>query len=311
MRIVFMGSAEFGIPTLDMLLNGGHRVAAVVSTPPKPCGRGRVLTDSPVTIHARSRGIDPVLLPEHLTEPRFLEALREQDADVFVVVAFRLLPPAVFTIPPLGTLNIHASLLPRYRGPAPIQRAIEAGERETGVSVFRIDEGIDTGRLIVRKSVAIGDDETTPKLYERLCRLGAEALVETLDALEKGTATPVEQDHHRASRAPKLRKEEAALDWSASAVTLYNRIRAFKPYPGTYCTIGGRRLGIEWARPVAKRGAAGATPGTVVGASAEWFDVACGKGVLRVTEVKPEGRKRMSAGAYMRGRPVREGMVLR
>jgi methionyl-tRNA formyltransferase len=159
--------------------------------------------------------------------------------------------------------------------------------------------------------VAIGERETTPQLYERLCRVGAEALLETLDALETGTAVAKDQDHAHASRAPKLRKEEGAVDWTAPARTLFNRIRAFKPFPGTYCTMEGRRLGIEWAEPIDEGHSSTISPGTVVAVAGEWFDVACGEGILRVVEVKPAGRTAMSAADFMRGTLIREGMVLR
>ncbi|MBD3391471.1 MAG: methionyl-tRNA formyltransferase [Chitinivibrionales bacterium] len=308
MRIVFMGTEDFGLPALKRLARQGNEVAGVVSTPPRQRGRGLRLADSPVAAWARETGCGPVLTPERLNDPAFLSELRARDADLFVVAAFRILPPDVFAMPRLGTVNIHASLLPRYRGPAPIQRAIEAGETETGVTIFKIDRGIDTGGIILSKATAIGEEETTPELYARLRELGADALAEAVSLLERGKATCHPQDERHATKAPKLLKEEAVLDFEEHARVLYNRVRAFKPFPGTYTMLNGRRLGVEWAHPLESPG--GRQPGTVCGISGDSFDIQCGRSVLRVLEVKPEGRKRMDAGAYLRGARLETGTVL-
>ncbi|MBN1578617.1 MAG: methionyl-tRNA formyltransferase [Chitinispirillaceae bacterium] len=304
MRIVFLGSADFGIPALRALRQR-HSVTGIVSTPPRPGGRGLKLNDSPVAVFARKENITPVYTPESLDDPLFIESLRSLDADCFVVVAFRLLPRRVFAIPPLGTLNIHASLLPSYRGPAPIQRAIEAGAAKSGITVFRIDDGIDTGEILQQAEVAIGPGETTPELSLRLSELGADTLCNVLAALERGDNRPYSQQHAAASKAPKLKKEEAVIDWKLPASVIFNKIRAFKPFPGTYTMIEGNRLGIEWARPLPQCGKT-APCGTILRTAPDCFEVQTGDGVLRVMSVKPQGRRIMQAGEYLHGSRLRE-----
>jgi methionyl-tRNA formyltransferase len=243
--------------------------------------------------------------PEDCGDAGFIAALRELEADLFVVVAFRLLPRAVFTIPRHGTVNIHASLLPAFRGPAPIQRAIQSGETETGVTVFTIDEGVDTGGILVQKKAPIGPKETAPELYWRLSLIGADALMEALDGIAGGTLLPVPQDSSAASRAPKLAKEESVIDWRSTATAIFNAVRAFKPFPGTCTLLGGKRLGIEWAEPVEASGTQ--EPGTVMCVSGSFFDVRCSEGALRVLEVKPEGRRAMSVHDFLLGHHLQEG----
>lgn len=306
--MVFMGSTEFALPALEYLHGAGFRAAAVVSTPARPKGRGLHLRDSPVAAYARDHGYDTVLTPGSLEDPAFLRQLAEIRAELFVVVAFRILPEEVFSMPRLGTVNLHASLLPKYRGPAPIHRAIEAGERETGITVFRIDRGVDTGNIVLRRATGIGPEETAPELSERLGLLGAEALAEACVMFRDGTVTYALQDHSCATRAPKLAKSEAEIDWSMSAAEIFNKIRAFKPFPGTFTALQGMRLGIEWASPVS--GEPGSEPGTVCAVSHEGLDVQCGQGVLRVLRVKPEGRKSMDVAAFLNGKRVGEGVVL-
>ena len=307
MKIVFLGSADFGIPALERLMTG-HSISAVVSTPAKPQGRGLTLKESPISAYARERGLQPILTPADLNSPEFFQSLAECPADIFVVVAFRILPKALFSLPPLGTINIHASLLPKFRGPAPIQRAIEAGEEETGVTIFRIDEGVDTGQILLQRRVAIGPKETTPELYSRLSGLGADALMETLGGLELGSMHPILQDHGTASRAPKLKKEEAQINWQQPADAVFNKVRAFKPFPGTYTQFEGKRLGIEWAEPIG--GAAAEDPGIVVRVGDSFFDVQCSSGILRILEVKPEGRRSMNVHDFLLGTTLKEGTHL-
>jgi methionyl-tRNA formyltransferase len=308
MKIVFMGSAEFGIPALEALL-GEHAIVGIVTTPPRPKGRGRAIASSPVASFALSRGIGPIFTPDDLKNPSFRDELAACGADLFVVVAFRILPRQLFSLPPLGTINIHASLLPKYRGPAPIQRAIEAGETETGVTIFRIDEGVDTGMVLLQKRTPIGPEETAEQLYGRLSALGAGALMETLGRLDARTELPIGQDHSAASRAPKLSREEAAIDWHTPSQVIFNKIRAFKPFPGTFALFGGDRLGIEAARSLTV-GANAAEPGTIIAVGNDYFDVQCLQGRLRVLAVKPAGRKRMSVHDFLLGTRLREGMTL-
>ncbi|MFW5775195.1 MAG: methionyl-tRNA formyltransferase [Chitinivibrionales bacterium] len=309
MKVVFMGSADFGIPALEALRAHGHRIAAVVSTPAKPRGRGRKLQDSQITHYAKQHNLGPIFTPQRLKDPELARKLKALEADIFVVVAFRILPPEIFSIPPFGTVNIHASLLPSFRGPAPIQRAIESGEKTTGITIFQIDVGIDTGKVLLRRRTDIGENETTPQLYERLSAMGAQGLVEALECIQNDTCEPVAQEDKQATGAPKLKKEEAIIDWRESSTRIFNRIRAFKPFPGTVTHIGGKRLGIEWARP--SRQAFDAEPGSVVAIQPESFTVACGEGSLSVLEVKPEGKKAMNVGAFLRGHAMEKGLILK
>ena len=304
MNIVFFGSADFGIPALARLMVA-HKVAAVVSTPPKPQGRGLTTVDSPVVAFARKHHCAPIFTPEKLTGHEFAEALTRCGADVFIVVAFRILPKSLFSLPRLGTLNVHASLLPKYRGPAPIQRAIEAGEKETGVTVFRIDEGIDTGGILLQKRTTIGPSETSVELGGRLSICGAELLAKALEGLARGTLRPVSQEGALASRAPKLSKAEALIDWRQPARVINNKIRAFKPFPGTYAMLDGKRLGIERAEPVENVSQSDA--GTIVAMAESFFDVRCSEGALRVFQVKPENRRSMGVHDFLLGNKIAEG----
>jgi methionyl-tRNA formyltransferase len=306
MNIVFMGSAQFGIPALEKLRENGHAITGIVSTPQKESGRGLTATDSPIVQFSNKNGFGPILTPEKLKNPEFIEALRKIEADVYVVVAFRILPEEVFSLPPLGTINIHASLLPRYRGPAPIQRAIAAGEKTTGITIFRIDRGIDTGKIILQKETSVGDTETTPLVYERLARLGADCIVEALSRLRDSSAAFIEQDASVASAAPKLTKAEGNIDWSLPSRAIFNRIRAFKPFPGSYTFLEGRRVSVEWADPCESQDGS-REPGIITGVDEEGFNVQCGGGSLRILEVKPEGKKNMSAKAFLTGRKLTPG----
>jgi methionyl-tRNA formyltransferase len=311
MKIVFMGSAEFGLPALGELLSR-HNVAAVVTAPARPKGRGLRLVDTPVADYVKKGGASvPLLTPEDVAAPQFVKELAAFDADLFVVVAFRILPKAVFSIPKHGTLNVHASLLPRYRGAAPIHRAIEAGETETGVTVFRIDDGVDTGEILMQKKTHIEAQEATPELYQRLSVMGAAALIETIDAIESGKAAPVKQNDSEATPAPKLTKEEGRVDWRPPVEVVFNKVRAHKPFPGSYFVLNGKRINIEWG--IASGG--GGTnppppPGTILIAENDYIDVQCGTGALRITKVKPEGRQAMDVRSFLQGHEVVEGTVL-
>jgi len=304
MRVVFLGSAEFGIPAFQKILEH-HDLRAVVTTPPKPQGRGLKLVESPIASFARLKGVERIFDPQDLKSRELFLALSGLDADIFVVVAFRILPQSLFSIPRFGTVNIHASLLPRFRGPAPIQRAIETGEKETGITIFQLNDGVDTGEVLVQRKVAIGAQETTPELYERLSLIGADSLIEALEGTVSGSLAPVVQNEHRATRAPRLKKEEALIDWKLSAQTIFNKIRAFKPFPGTYTFLDKKRLHITWAEPVESN--LQGDPGTVTSISSAFFEVSCGQGNLRVLDVKPEGRKEMSVHDFILGTRIMKG----
>jgi methionyl-tRNA formyltransferase len=309
MNIVFMGTADFGIPTLTRIEASHHRLQAVVSTPARARGRGRRMQEVPIVSFCTQRGIGPVYTPAHLDTPELASTLSGLQPDVFVVVAFRILPSRIFTIPDKGTFNIHASLLPKYRGAAPVQRAIEHGESHTGITVFKIDRGIDTGGIILQKETPIAETDTTPSLFERLAQLGAEACMEALDTIERDTYTIRTQEPGGATHAPKLRKCESHIDWTLPAQTIYNKIRAFKPFPGTYTLLHGTRLGIEWAQPVADDTLTSA-PGRITHIDHTSFTVSCGKDALRITQVKPEGKRAMSCEDFLHGSTLTTEMVL-
>ncbi len=307
MRILFMGTADFGIAALKSLINEKFTIAGIVTAPPKPKGRGLKIESSPIAEFANENNMAPVFTPNDLRSIDFISDLSALKADLFVVIAYRMLPKEVFQIPKLGTINVHASLLPKFRGAAPIQRAIEAGEKRTGISVFQINTGVDTGRIISQKSLAIGDHETTPQLYVRLSGLGAEALIEVCRNFQNGTVSPIEQSHGEATPAPKLTKEESLLDWNLHAGMLFNKIRAFKPFPGTSSMLNGKKLGSEWAVPVedTRRIACG----TIGRVSSEWFEVQCKNSSLRVLEVKPAGKKKMTVRDFLNGTKIETGMT--
>jgi methionyl-tRNA formyltransferase len=301
-----MGSSSFGIPSLERLIAGGHNIAAIVSTPARPQGRGRKIEDSPVSRYAYEKLKKPVIKPDDLKDGSLIRTLRELDPQLFVVIAFRILTESVFSIPSFGTLNIHASLLPRWRGPAPIQRAIEAGDKETGVTIFRIDSGIDSGEIILQKKAEILENECAPSLYDRLSILGAEAILEAIESIRLQTFSPIKQDPMLAIKAPKLTKAEARIDWRMPASAIFNRIRAFKPFPGTHTMLEGRRIGIEWALPLDEEITA-LEPGTIARVDSESFIVQCGKGRLRILEVKPESKATMSVSAFLHGHQLIKG----
>ncbi len=242
MRLVFLGTGEFAIPTLEALGGATHTIAAVVTQPDRPKGRGRTLTPPPVKLVAQALGL-PVLQPPRIKEASVVEGLGALCPDALVVVAYgQILPTGIITLAPLGAVNVHGSLLPRYRGAAPIQWAIAAGEAETGVTTMLIDEGLDTGPILLSERVAIGDDETAPDLEARLARLGAPLLLRTLEGLADSTLVPLEQDDASATHAPLLKKEDGRIDWSCDAATIGRRVRAFARWPGCMVRIKGRAL---------------------------------------------------------------------
>jgi methionyl-tRNA formyltransferase len=306
-RIVFLGSGAFAIPSLEALLDAGHEVAAVVSQPDRQKGRGLQTAPPPVKAVALRRGLT-VLQPRRVREPAAQDELRALRPELQVVAAYgQILPQSVIDIAPRGTVNVHASLLPRYRGAAPVQWAIARGERETGVTTMLIDAGLDTGAILLARSTPIGADETAPELEARLARMGAELLLETIAGLEAGRVVPVPQDHARATLAPLLKKEDGQVDWSWPAEAIAARVRAFQPWPGTVARLGGRALKLWKARPEAA--AAGeAAPGTVVHSGREGIVVACGGGTtLRLLQLQPENGRVMDAAAFAAGARLAAG----
>jgi len=305
-----MGTTSFGIPGLDALSRAGHQIVGIVSTPARQKGRGLKIIESDITLHAKEAGYEPVFCPQNLKSDHLVSDLKRLGADIFVVVAFRILPPEIFSIPEKGTYNVHASLLPRYRGPAPIQRALAAGETETGITVFRIDRGIDTGTIVLQRKTGIGDQETTPALSARLALLGAEGICEAVSLIQNSSVVFAAQDATQATPAPKLTKSEGKIVWDTPARTLYNTIRAFTPFPGTYSFVNGQRFAVEWAMPVVDPGNAREDPGTVLSVVPDGFDVQCRASVLRVMTVRPEGKKSMGGRDFAMGRNIGKGTRL-
>ncbi len=306
MRIVFLGSGAFAIPSFEATLDAGHEVVALVTQPDRERGRGRALAPPPLKPVAEKRGVS-VLQPRRVGEPEAVETLRALAPDVQIVAAYgQILPRAIIDLAPRGTINVHASLLPRYRGAAPIQWAIVRGETETGVTTMLIDEGLDTGPTLLSRSVPIDPGETAADLEPRLARLGAEVLVETLQRIEQGQLKPVPQDASLATLAPIIRKEDGRIDWTMSALDVSLRVRGFHPWPGTTTSLGRRALKVVAARPEAHGEPAAA--GTIVALRAEGFVVACGDGSrLLVTAVQPESRRPMAAAAFAAGARLAPG----
>jgi methionyl-tRNA formyltransferase len=308
LRIVFMGTGAFAVPSLQAVLDAGHELAALVTQPDREKGRGQVLASPPTKRLAQQRGV-PVLQFRRVREPESIARLRALAPELQVVVAFgQILPRSVIDLAPLGTVNVHASLLPRYRGAAPIQWAVASGETETGVSTMLIDEGLDTGPVLQQRALAIGAQETAGELEPRLAALGAALLLETIEGLRTGGVRPVPQDHSRATLARILTKEDARLDWSLAAATLAARIRGFSPWPGSFTHHDGRLLKV--LRAVAVAEAAPEAPGVVTSVSPEGVRVACGTGALALAEVQPESRRAMPAAAWAAGSRIRPGVRL-
>ena len=301
MRIVFAGTPEFAVPSLRAVLDRGE-VVAVYTQPDRPAGRGRGLQASPVKIEALARGID-VLQPETLRTQVSRDALRALKPDVLVVVAYGLLlPPKILEIPRHGCWNVHASLLPRWRGAAPIQRAIEAGDRETGVCLMQMEQGLDTGPVLLCQKTPVGADETAGQLHDRLARLGAQTLSDGLGLLRAGikpVAIPQPTDD-RVAYAHKLEKTEAKLDWTQPADVLARKVRAFNPWPMAEAMLEGERVRIHAARPMALMHKL--PPGRLLLAGKTGLDVACGEGALRITMLQREGGRAITAADWVNAR---------
>ncbi|MCK7579106.1 MAG: methionyl-tRNA formyltransferase [Chromatiales bacterium] len=304
LRLLFAGTPDFAVPCLAALLDAGHEVIGVYTQPDRPAGRGRKLQMSPVKALALDRGL-AVYQPESLKrDPEAVEQLRALGADLMVVVAYGLLlPVSVLEAPRLGCVNVHASLLPRWRGAAPIQRAILAGDAETGVCIMRMEAGLDTGPVYHRVATPIERHETGGTLHDRLAELGARALVEALPGIAEGSPAPEPQDDALATYAHKLSKDEATIDWSAPADAIERQVRAFDPWPVAQTTLEGATLRI-WSAEAESESNAGnsAAPGTVVGADRAGIRVAAGSGTLRITRLQPAGKKPMSAADYLNAR---------
>jgi methionyl-tRNA formyltransferase len=309
MRLVFMGTPDFAAASLEALLKSDDSVVGVVTQPDRPKGRGQILTPSPVKLLAQREQI-PLLQPLKMKDPEFFYALAGWKPDLIVVAAFgRILPPMILSLPPLGCINVHGSLLPKYRGAGPIQWAIISGETETGITTMLMDEGMDTGAMLLQEAIPITLDDTAGTLSPRLAELGGKLLVETITRLKAGTLTPRPQDSSQATLAPLLKKEDGVIDWALPAIALVNRVRGLSPWPGAYTTVaGGDRWTIWRARALPE--SVTKPPGVIVAVTNEAIHVATGEGVLVVMELRPANSRRMAASQYLAGHPVAVGLQL-
>ncbi len=305
LRVAFFGTPETAVPSLERLLAAGFSVPVVITQPDRPKGRGQGLAASAVKQFACGRGL-PVWQPESLKQPELVEALRALRLDAMAVVAYgKIIPQAIIDIPPLGIINVHFSLLPAYRGAAPVQWAIACGETRTGVTTMRIDAGLDTGDILLARETEIGSEETAVELADRLAVLGADLLVETLHGLQLGRITPRPQEHARASYAPMLKKEDGRIDWSWPAAKIHDRVRGFQPWPGAYCSFRGRLLHLWRTRPASER--PGGPPGTLHALGRRLLVVCGDQAALELIEVQLEGRKRLPAEAFLAGQRLTPG----
>lgn len=305
-RTVFMGTPAFAVPTLDVLLQTGLHLVGVYTQPDRPKGRGQALAAPPVKEMALRHNI-PVFQPQKLRAPEVVEELRGLAPDLIVVVAFgQILPKSVLDIPRYGCINVHASLLPKYRGAAPINQAIIDGEKETGITTMLMDVGLDTGPMLLKRALSIGPDETAGELHDRLCALGGETMAATLQLLLRGELHPQVQDESQTCYAAMLKKEDGRIDWSQSAQQIHNRIRGLAPWPGTYTFLNGEPLKLFLTRVEAGAG----EPGTILPPATDAVRIACGCGVLAVRELQLPGKKRLAAADFLRGCPLPVGSHL-
>ncbi|MCD7980846.1 MAG: methionyl-tRNA formyltransferase [Clostridiales bacterium] len=305
MKVIFMGTPDFAVNTLEALIAAGHEVVLAVTQPDKPKGRGKTLQFPPVKEAARAHEIE-VFQPRRVRDPECIDFLRSFQADIIVVAAFgQILPKEILDLPPYGCVNVHASLLPKYRGAAPIQWAVINGDRISGVTTMRMDEGLDTGDMILKEEVALDPKETGGSLFEKLSRIGADLCVKTLAAIGDGSAVYTPQDHAAATKVGMIRKEFGRMDWNTPALQLERLIRGLSPWPGTYTKWKDKSLKI-WDADVIEENT-DCPPGCVVKVTKDAVRVQTGDGILVLNEVQPEGKKRMPCGAFLRGNPVREG----
>ncbi len=309
-RIVYMGTPDFAVEPLEAIIKAGYEVAAVVTQPDKQKGRGKEVKMTPVKVCALRHGI-PVFQPVKIKEPEAVAELEKYQADLFVVAAFgQLLSEEILNMPEYGCINIHASLLPAYRGAAPIQWAVLNGEKESGVTIMQMDKGLDTGDMLLKRSVELSPKETGDSLHDKLMHLGAELIVEALSKLEKGELVPEKQKDELSSYAKKLTKAMGQIDWSKDAVSLERWIRGLNSWPSAYTFFGGKTLKIWEAQVTEENGAQKAEPGQVVSVSRESFTVACGQGELQILSLQLEGKKRVSTREFLLGYQVEPGMIL-
>ncbi|WP_443938328.1 methionyl-tRNA formyltransferase [Pedobacter sp. MW01-1-1] len=299
MKIVFMGTPDFAVASLNALVQANFDVVAVVTAPDKPAGRGQKLSESAVKKYAVEKGI-PVLQPEKLKNPAFIEELKAFNADLQIVVAFRMLPEIVWNMPAKGTINLHGSLLPQYRGAAPINHAILNGEKESGVTTFFLKHEIDTGDIILSERVAINDDETAGELHDKLMEIGADLIVKTVKAVENGTYTEQPQPENATLKhAPKIFKEDCKIDWNKTTQEVYNLIRGLSPYPTAFTFLNDKTLKIFNAEVIDEKPSI--QPGDFLSDGKTYLKYATADGFLKITDLQYEGKKRMPVEDFLRG----------
>ncbi len=309
LRIVFMGTPDFAVASLKALVDGGYKVVGVITAPDRPAGRGKQLAESAVKKYAVDNGLK-VLQPEKLKNPDFLDELRSLKADLQVVVAFRMLPEVVWNMPPLGTFNLHGSLLPQYRGAAPLNWAIINGETRTGVTTFLLDHEIDTGKILFRREMDIWENDTVGTIHDSLMDIGAQLVCETVNALASGEYKAIPQDEltgEEIKHAPKIFKEDCRIDWSKNVEEIRNLIRGLSPYPAAWSTLvdkkSGNEISVKIFFALQTIGKTGALAGTIESDEKTFIKVACGNGWLQITDLQLAGKKRMRTDDFLRGFP--------
>jgi methionyl-tRNA formyltransferase len=302
MRVVFMGTPEFAVPSLTALVDAGYTPVAVATGPDRPRGRGQEVSPTPVKEVAQDAGIERILQPEDVTDSAFAGAVADLEPDVIAVVAYKILPPEVYTTAEKGAFNLHGSLLPKYRGAAPINHAIMAGETETGVTTFFLEPSVDTGDIILQRRMSIGPNETAGEVHDRMAELGGEAVVETVRQIDEGTVETRSQDDEKATPAPKIHDEDCEIPWGRSAEDVHNHVRGLSPYPGAWTIHDGTRLKLYRTRRAEGSGASG----EVIEAD-DRLVVACGSGAVEVLTLQQPGRQRLDAADFLNGYALSEG----
>ncbi|MBP2639956.1 MAG: Methionyl-tRNA formyltransferase [Firmicutes bacterium] len=310
LRIVFMGTPDFAVPCLERLVTDGHEIAAVVTQPDRPKGRGRILTPSPVKEYALNQKLQ-LIQPEKIKNADVMEQIAVLRPDVIVVVAFgQFLPRQLLDLPPLGCINVHASLLPKYRGAAPIHWAVMNGETATGVTTMYMDSGMDTGDIILKMETPITPEENTGEVHDRLRILGAELLAQTLELAAENKAPRTPQNAQEATYAPLLTREIEAIDWQRSAMDIHNQVRGLNPWPGAYCLYKDRILKI-WRTSIQENREILKNPGCIIAVESDCLFVATGNGIIRLEEVQPQNKRRMGAGIFSTGYRIEAGEILK
>ncbi len=296
MRVIFFGTPDFAVASLESIFKSRHEITAVVTAPDKERGRGRKVSFTPVKQFAVDHNI-PVLQPENLKDENFIDELKKLEADLYIVVAFKILPVSVFTIPEFGSFNLHGSLLPKYRGAAPIQWALINGDKETGVTTFFLKEKVDTGNMILQRKLAVDEEDNLGSLYEKMKSVGAELVLDTIGLIESGSVNEIQQDESLASPAPKITKEMCLINWNKSASEVHNLIRGLSPVPGAYFVHNDKRYKIYKSRPIPDKNI---NIGELEISENRIF-AGCADSSLELLEIQPEGRKRLTAQEFLRG----------